>query len=372
MIDTAVITIKAGKGGDGLASFRHEKYIPKGGPWGGDGGKGGNVIFAVDPHLNTLTDFRRLRKYQAENGKPGMRNRKIGRDGSDITLKIPAGTIIYDANGKQLFDLTKPGEKIILAYGGKGGLGNWHFKSSTNQTPKKATPGENPEPQELHLELQLLADVGLIGLPSAGKSSLLNSLARTEVKTAEYHFTTVEPNLGVLENHDLVVADIPGLIEGAAEGRGLGHDFLRHIERSEQLVHIIDGSDILNYPITKLVENYNTIRREIEKWDVSILQKPEIIVINKIDLNEVKTHKEDIIAAFRTKKIKDAILFISAATKEGLEDLTNEMLKTHKTMQVQKARAKQEEADFPQPKPNRTIGIEDLKNKRIIFKTPTK
>jgi len=360
MVDTAKIIVKAGKGGDGLASFRREKYVPKGGPWGGDGGKGGDIIFKVDPHLNTLITFKTHKTYNAEGGKPGMKNLNTGRNGKDLIIKIPPGTIIKDNTGKQLYDLTKINDEIIISKGGRGGLGNWHFKSSINQTPMVATKGTIIDPLELNLELKLIADVGIIGLPSSGKSTLLNALTHANVKTADYIFTTLEPNLGVLQDHEIIIADIPGLIEGASDGKGLGHDFLKHIERTKLLIHVIDGGDLLNYPTEKIIDNYKIIQKELKDWSTNLTNKPQIVVINKIDMSEVKGKKDEIEKLFSKEDIKK-LLFISAVTTEGLDLLTNEMIQSLSEISQEKAKQQNKPMD-------RILKLEDLKNRRIVFK----
>ncbi len=372
MIDTAKIRIKAGDGGDGIVSFRREKYIAKGGPWGGDGGKGGDIIFKVDKHANTLTKFKRKTKFHAESGKPGMRKLKKGKDGADLVIGVPLGTIIKDENNNVIFDFTEPNQEYLASTGGKGGLGNWHFKSSVNRTPMVATPGEKTKEQELYLELKLLADVGLIGLPSSGKSTLLNALTHTNVKTAEYHFTTLEPNLGVLDTRkflsnadygEFILADIPGLIEGAAEGKGLGHDFLRHIERTKVLVHLIDGAKVLTQDTKALLNDFHIINKELQKWNKELTKKPQIVAINKIDLSEVKSKIDEIKQLFA--KETDNIVFISAVTNENLDEL---VLKIAETLQAEKEKELIESAKMAEEKKTFYYTIESLPNKRIVFR----
>ncbi len=381
MFDTAEITVKAGDGGNGLSSFRREKYKPKGGPWGGDGGAGGDIIFEVDPHLNTLLPFHRKRIYKADKGKPGMTNLKKGKDGEDLTVKVPLGTIIKaEDNAEVIKDMTNLDDKIKLQNGGRGGLGNWHFKSSTNQAPTKATPGQQIDPLKLQLELKLIADVGLIGLPSSGKSTLLNALTRSNVKTAEYHFTTLEPNLGVLDvsnylptsNQTLVLADIPGLIEGASEGKGLGHEFLRHIERTKTLVHILDGAEMLQDKKNPrpLIENYNTIQNELKNWNPELLNKPQILVVNKIDLfgNEADDVKQNVTNAFKDiLNSQTKLIFISAAAYLNLDDLVKEVLESH-NIEAVREKERQEKAESETPAKKKIFNIENLPNRRIIFK----
>lgn len=359
MIDTAEITIKSGDGGDGIVSFRREKYIPKGGPWGGDGGKGGDLIFIVDDHINTLSAFRRQRLYKAQDGQDGMKNLMSGKNGEDLYIKVPKGTLIKNQDGEIIKDLTNDGEEFIISKGGRGGLGNWHFKSSVNQTPRKATPGIKTPEIKLKLELKLIADAGFIGMPNSGKSTLLNILTNSNVKTAAYEFTTLEPNLGVLESQDIVLADIPGLIEGASDGKGLGHEFLRHVERTKVLIHILDGSVILNNPINKIYENYKTIRNELSGWNKELLNKKEIIVINKADIPDVLEKQKEIMSTFESKGINE-IIFISAITGYQVDKL---IYSISKEVKIQK-----EESDKKvEITKEKVLTIKDLKNRRIVF-----
>jgi GTP-binding protein len=369
MKDSAVIRIKAGNGGDGLVSFRREKYIPKGGPWGGDGGKGGDVFIEADPHMNTLSRYRYKKDFKAENGGPGMKKLMNGANGADLIISVPRGTMIFDKDGNLLCDLKENGDRYTAAQGGRGGLGNWHFKSSVNRTPLKATRGEKNEEVELSLELKVLADVGIIGLPSAGKSTLLNALTNANAKTAEYHFTTLEPNLGILNTSkyvktasDLVLADIPGLIEGASTGKGLGFDFLKHIERTSVLIHVVDGYDTLE----NIAKNYQTIREELSKWNQDILTKPEIIAVNKMDLTEVREQKDEIEKVL-SKVVKTNPVFISAAANLNLDELIKEVVKV-KTLFDKKAF---EEAQIAKEKADSAIPIftiDTIPNKRMVFR----
>lgn len=276
LVDEVQIKLKAGDGGDGKVSFHREKFVPKGGPDGGDGGKGGDVYLAGVNDISALNQFCRKKEFAAEDGKPGGPNRKTGKDGQDLVIKLPVGTVIIDVNSRETWEIVRPEERILIAKGGKGGRGNWHFKSATHQTPMEFEEGKPGEERELFLELRLIADVGFIGFPSVGKSSLLNELTAASVKTAEYHFTTLEPNLGAMDG--LVLADIPGLIEGASIGRGLGFEFLRHIKRTKVLVHVISAQTI------SPLKDYQIIRNELGNYDPELLQKPEIILINKSDL----------------------------------------------------------------------------------------
>jgi len=284
-VDEARIHVKAGDGGNGVISFRREKYIPKGGPDGGDGGDGGDVWFIADPNRNTLMDFAGKHHWHARRGEDGMGKQMAGKNGTDLVIRVPPGTLIYDADHDlMLADLDEPHRKVLIAKGGKGGRGNWHFRSSTNQAPRYAEPGTEGQERNLRLELKLIADVGLVGMPNAGKSTLLRATSSARPKVADYPFTTLQPHLGIVElpgHRRMVVADIPGLIEGAHQGAGLGHDFLRHIERTKILVHVLDlfpmdGSD----PAT----NYRTIRRELEAFSPDLAAKREVVAANKIDL----------------------------------------------------------------------------------------
>ena len=280
-LDQAKIYIKAGNGGSGSSSFRREKYIEYGGPDGGDGGTGGSVIFESERNLNTLIDFRYKQHFNAENGKSGSKKNKTGGGGKDLVLKVPTGTQIFEEdNNTLLYDFTKDKEKFVVATGGEGGLGNTRFKSSTNRAPRKKTLGKKGEEFWVWLQLKVIADAGIIGLPNAGKSSLLSRCTRAKPKIANYPFTTINPNLGVLNmNHkEVILADIPGLIEGSHKGVGLGDKFLRHIERCKVLIHLIDISE------KDIIGNYLKIRNELSKYDKSILKKKEIVVFNKSDL----------------------------------------------------------------------------------------
>lgn len=288
LADRATIHVKAGDGGNGAISFRREKYIPKGGPDGGDGGRGGDIIAQADHNVQTLLDFRGRHHWRAGAGENGARSDCTGAEGDDLIIRLPAGTLIFDcpdaqAEGLLIADLA-PNESVVIARGGRGGFGNTHFKSAVNQTPRQSTPGEPGEERTLRLELKLIADVGLVGKPNAGKSTLLSSVSHAHPKIADYPFTTLTPQLGIAEldaDRRIVIADIPGLIEGAADGAGLGHDFLRHIERTRVIVHLIeiepaDGSDP--------VANYKAIRKELYDYSALLAEKEEIIVISKLDL----------------------------------------------------------------------------------------
>lgn len=285
-VDIAKIKIKAGNGGDGAVAFHREKYVASGGPDGGDGGKGGDIIFVVDDNLATLADFRYKRKYAAKNGLPGGGDRKHGKNGEDLEIRVPRGTIIREQNsGAVMADMSKT-ERFVAAKGGKGGRGNMHFATPTRQAPRFAKPGVPGEEWEVSLELKLLADVGLIGYPSVGKSSLISVVSQAKPKIADYHFTTLSPNLGVVymgEGNSFVIADIPGLIDGASDGVGLGHEFLRHIERCRLLIHIVDVS---GFEGRDPKEDFENINKELKKFNPELADKPQIVAGNKIDMAE--------------------------------------------------------------------------------------
>lgn len=291
-VDIAKIKIKAGNGGDGAVAFHREKYVASGGPDGGDGGKGGDIVFVVDDNLATLADFRYKRKYAAKNGLPGGGDRKHGKNGEDLEIRVPRGTVIRElSSGAVMADMSKT-ERFIAARGGKGGWGNQHFATPTRQAPRFAKPGAPGEEWEISLELKLLADVGLIGYPSVGKSSLISVVSQAKPKIADYHFTTLSPNLGVVymgEGNSFVIADIPGLIEGASDGIGLGHEFLRHIERCRLLIHIVDVS---GFEGRDPKEDFENINRELRKFNPELAEKPQIVAGNKIDMAEPEQIEE--------------------------------------------------------------------------------
>ena len=312
-LDQVKIHIKAGDGGTGSSSFRREKFIEFGGPDGGDGGDGGSVILFAEENLNTLIDFRFQQHFKAEKGQNGMGKKKTGRNGKDLILKVPIGTQIFEEDNNTLIeDLRKVGQKIIIAQGGKKGLGNVRFKSSTNRAPRKKTDGSEGESFWIWLQLKVIADIGIIGMPNAGKSSLLSVLTKAKPKIANYPFTTINPNLGVTSYSDkeITIADIPGLIEGAHEGVGLGDKFLRHIERCKSLIHLIDITE------NDILENYLKIRKELSKYSNGLLKKKEIIVFNKIDIMNVNEINEKI--NYFKKKTKKKIYKISVAQNKGL------------------------------------------------------
>jgi GTP-binding protein len=319
-VDKAKILIKAGNGGDGKVSFRREKYAPNGGPDGGDGGSGGNIIFEVSDEMRTLMDFRYKRKHVAESGEGGMPVNSSGKSGQNLIIKVPAGTIIRDvATGKAIADLKHPGERYIAARGGRGGQGNQHFATSTRQAPRFAQPGEKGDDREVELELKLLADIGLVGFPNVGKSTLLSMVTSARPKIANYHFTTLVPNLGVVDIGDgrsFVLADIPGIIEGAHTGVGLGHDFLRHIERTKVLIHILDASGIEG---RDPIEDFNKINEELSLYNPKLATKPQLVACNKMDLPGAEENYEKIREALESQGYE--IFKISAATKQGIAPL---------------------------------------------------
>ena len=315
-LDQIKIYVKGGDGGSGSSSFRREKFVEFGGPDGGDGGDGGSVVLSAEQNLNTLIDFRFQQHFKAERGQNGMGKKRTGKNGKDLILKVPVGTQIFEEDNNTLIeDLKNPGDKIIVAEGGKKGLGNVRFKSSTNRSPRRKTDGSEGESFWIWLQLKVIADVGIIGMPNAGKSSLLSVLTKAKPKIANYPFTTINPNLGVTsyDNKEITLADIPGLIEGAHEGVGLGDKFLRHIERCKSLIHLIDISD------ENILENYLKVRKELSKYSKNLLKKKEIIVFNKIDIINASTIN-DKIKNFK-KKIKKNNYKISVIQNKGLENL---------------------------------------------------
>jgi len=315
-LDQAKIFVQAGYGGSGSASFRREKFIEFGGPDGGDGGNGGSIILVADINLNTLVDFRFKQHFKAERGQNGTGKKKTGKSGKDLILKVPVGTQIFEEDNNTLIeDLIKPGQKIIIANGGKGGLGNVRFKSSINRSPRKKTDGNKGESFWVWLQLKVIADIGIVGMPNSGKSSLLSILTSAKPKIANYPFTTINPNLGVANynNKEITLADIPGLIEGAHEGVGLGDKFLRHIERCKNILHLIDITN------DNLVENYSKVRKELFKYSNKLTKKREIIVFNKIDMVSDDEINEKI--NIFSKKIKKKIYKISALKHKGIADI---------------------------------------------------
>lgn len=328
-VDIAKIKIKAGNGGDGAVAFHREKYVASGGPDGGDGGKGGDIIFVVDDNLATLADFRYKRKYTAKNGLPGEGGKKHGKNGEDLEIRVPRGTIIRElSSGAVMADMSKT-ERFIAARGGKGGWGNRHFATPTRQAPRFAKPGVPGEEWEVSLELKLLADVGLIGYPSVGKSSLISVVSQAKPKIADYHFTTLSPNLGVVymgEGNSFVIADIPGLIEGASEGVGLGHEFLRHVERCRLLIHIVDVS---GFEGRNPKEDFENINRELKKFNPELAEKPQIVAGNKIDMAEPEQIED-----FKNFIEEQGLEYYSicAPISEGTQELMNAAWKKLQTL----------------------------------------
>jgi GTP-binding protein len=326
-VDSAAIQILAGKGGNGAVSFRREPFVPNGGPDGGNGGKGGDVLLMADRNLRTLMDFKYKRKYKAESGQDGMKRNKYGKKGSDLTIKVPVGTIVTDEEtGMFMADLSEDGMSFVAAIGGKGGLGNSNFKNSVRQAPNFAEAGGEGTQRRILLELKLIADVGLVGFPNAGKSTLLASSSSARPKIADYHFTTLVPNLGVvkLANTDFVMADIPGLIEGASAGAGLGFDFLRHIERTKLIVHVVDisGSEGRN-PLS----DFKTINAELGQYSARLTERPQIVALNKTDIADRDSGELCALTAY-LEESGFAYHFISAATGEGVRELLNDCAET--------------------------------------------
>ncbi|MCX7175518.1 MAG: GTPase ObgE [Proteobacteria bacterium] len=322
--DEAKIEVVAGDGGNGSASFRREKYVPRGGPDGGDGGRGGSIWAIADSNLNTLIDFRYTRIFRAQHGENGRGADCYGKGGEDMLLRVPVGTVFYDlASDETIADLASDGKKVLIAKGGNGGLGNIHFKSSTNRAPRQTTQGEEGERRELRLELKVLADVGLLGLPNAGKSTFIRAVSAAKPKVADYPFTTLQPNLGVVRvdhNRSFVIADIPGLIEGAAEGAGLGHRFLRHLQRNRLLLHLVDISPF--DPEADPVHDAHAILGELRKYDAALFDKPRWLVINKIDLlpEEERAARVDTLVAGYGEVERH--FTISAINGQGCRELT--------------------------------------------------
>lgn len=331
--DNAKVFIRSGKGGDGHVSFRRELYVAAGGPDGGDGGKGGDIIFEVDDGLNTLTDFRHVRKYVAGDGQSGGKRRCHGADGEDLVIRVPEGTVIKEfESGKVIADMSGENRREVILRGGKGGLGNMHFATSTMQVPKYAQPGQPAQELWVQLELKVIADVGLVGFPNVGKSTLLSRVSNARPKIANYHFTTLNPHLGVVdldEGQGFVMADIPGLIEGAAQGVGLGHDFLRHIERTKVLIHMVDAASTEG---RDPVEDIRTINAELNAYNPALLERPQVIAANKVDAiyeGEEESPLERLRAAFEPEGIR--VIPISAVTGQGVRELlyyVSDLLKT--------------------------------------------
>ena len=335
-VDEAFIDIAAGDGGNGCVSFRHEKYKEFGGPDGGDGGRGGHVFAVADPNLNTLVDFRFSRRHEAKRGQHGMGSDMFGAAGDDITLRMPVGTIISDVEtGEVLFELLKPGERLTIAKGGDGGFGNLRFKSAINRAPRQKTPGHPGEKRSLKLELKVLADVGLLGMPNAGKSTFISAVSNARPRIADYPFTTLHPNLGVVRvgpEQSFVVADLPGLIEGASEGAGLGHLFLRHLQRTRLLLHVVDLA-----PFDEGVDpvaQAKAIVGELKKYDPQLYEKPRWLVLNKLDMIPVEERAAKVKDFVKRLRFKGPVFEISALTREGCEHLVQAVYQQVKAAQV--------------------------------------
>ncbi|WP_237173471.1 GTPase ObgE [Paracandidimonas lactea] len=339
-VDEATIEVIAGKGGNGVASFRREKFIPKGGPDGGDGGRGGSIYAVADRNINTLVDFRFSRMHRAKNGENGRGSDQYGAGAPDITLRVPVGTTIFDAEtNEQLFDLDRHNQKVTLAAGGEGGMGNLHFKSSVNRAPRQFTYGKEGEHRKLRLELKVLADVGLLGLPNAGKSTLISKVSNARPKVADYPFTTLHPNLGVVRtsaSHSFVIADIPGLIEGASEGAGLGHLFLRHLSRTRVLLHLVDVSspDPDIDPVEQAAQDARAIVEELRLYDQGLYEKPRWLVLNKLDMvADPQSVRRRLVDALGWT---GPVFAISALTGEGTQEL---VLKLQAWLDAERERA---------------------------------
>jgi GTP-binding protein len=322
-IDEANIEVIAGDGGNGAVSFRREKYVPRGGPDGGDGGRGGSIWAIADRNINTLIDYRYARIHRAKPGERGRGADQYGRGSEDIVLRMPVGTLITDAEtGEPVADLAMHGQKALLAQGGKGGLGNLHFKSSTNRAPRQSTPGEEGVQRMLHLELKVLADVGLLGLPNAGKSTLIRAVSAARPKVADYPFTTLAPNLGVVrvdENRSFVVADIPGLIDGAADGAGLGHQFLRHLQRTRLLLHVVDIAPLDG--TSDPVADARAIVKELKRYDPALFDKPRWLVLNKLDLVEPDERAQRTAAFVDAYRWTEPVFAVAAINGDGCREL---------------------------------------------------
>jgi GTP-binding protein len=328
-IDLVKIHVKAGNGGNGCAAFRRESHTPKGGPSGGDGGGGGSVVLVADPQLNTLINFRFKREFKAQRGEDGRGKDQYGKGGEDLILKVPPGTMVYDFETSELLaDLATEGDRLVVADGGIGGKGNIHFATPWNQTPQEQEDGTPGGERFLRLELKLLADVGLLGYPSVGKSTFIAKVSKARPKIADYPFTTLVPNLGVVrldtERH-MVIADIPGLIEGASDGAGLGHQFLRHVERCRVLVHIVEAS-VFTGPDRDPIGDFDRINRELARYAPDLAEKPQIVVLNKIDLTETRDALEEIEAAFASKGV--TLVTMSSITGEGVDKVLNQCWQT--------------------------------------------
>ncbi len=329
-VDQAKIYIKSGKGGDGCVSFRREKYVPNGGPDGGDGGKGGDIIFEVDTNANTLYDYRHVKHYKAQSGQPGMGSNCSGKKGDDLVLKVPVGTVIKEAeSGKVIMDMSEEDSKYVILRGGRGGRGNQHFATATMQIPKFAQPGQKAKELWIVLELKSIADVGLVGFPNVGKSTFLSRVSNAKPKIANYHFTTLNPHLGVVEMYDdsFVIADIPGIIEGASEGVGLGHEFLKHIERTKVLLHVVDAAGVEG---RNPKEDIELIINELVSYNPDLVDKPQLIAANKMDAMYDDSFFQELKDAFEPKGIK--VFPISGVTGQGVKELLTELYNILQTL----------------------------------------
>lgn len=346
-VDEAEITVTAGKGGDGSASFRREKFIPRGGPDGGDGGRGGSVYLEGNSGLNTLADFRHKRSYKAQNGQGGSGRQKTGKSGEDIVIRVPLGTIVSDAEtGERIGDVTEDGQQLVVARGGRGGLGNVHFKSSTNRAPRRTVPGGPGEERGLHLELKVLADVGLLGFPNAGKSTLISKVSAARPKVADYPFTTLYPNLGVVRidmERSFVIADIPGLIEGAAEGQGLGIQFLKHLQRTRLLLHLVDMAPTAVE--LDLAEQVRKLEGELERYDKSLIRMPRWLVFTKADLMAGEEAREKAQAAVTELGWEGPWYVVSSLSGDGTRRLMADVMTKLEEIRADEVRAGEVRAD---------------------------
>ncbi len=327
-IDEAKIHVKAGDGGNGCVAFRRESHVPRGGPSGGDGGNGGNVIFRADTQLNTLMDFRYKRHYKAPRGEDGRSKDQYGKGGEDLVLRVPVGTLIFNEETADLLgDLDNDGDELVVAKGGNGGRGNIHFATPWNQAPRTSEPGTPGEEYSLRLELKLLAQVGLLGYPNVGKSTFIAQVSRAKPKIADYPFTTLIPNLGVVRLSDertMVVADIPGLIEGAADGQGLGHRFLKHVERTKVLLHIVEMSELTG-PERDPLTDFDTLNNELRRYAPDLEKKPQVVALNKMDLTDTRDLSDEIVSQFEQRGV--SLHLISAASGEGIKAVLEELWK---------------------------------------------
>jgi GTP-binding protein len=344
-VDEASIQVRAGKGGDGSASFRREKYIEFGGPDGGDGGRGGSVFLQGDSGLNTLVDFRHQRSWKAGHGEPGRGRQMTGKSGEDIIIRVPLGTIVSDEEtGDALGEVTAHGQQMLVAKGGKGGLGNLHFKSSTNRAPRQTVPGEKGEERQLHMEMKVLADVGLLGFPNAGKSTLISSVSAARPKVADYPFTTLYPNLGVVSvgmDQNFVIADIPGIIEGAADGAGLGIQFLKHLQRTRLLLHLVDLAPLDGKDPAESVRELET---ELLKYDESLADKPRWLVFTKADLLEAEEAEQRAQAVMQALGFDGPWAIISSVAQQGTQQLMQRIMQALEEMRAAEAQAEAEAA----------------------------